>query len=56
MVKEEQQLKSHLKLTIQTAETQTEENSAKRQHFQSTNMKRQTLQNGFRNKMTDELR
>jgi len=37
-------------------ETQTEENSAKHlQHFQSTNMKRQTLPNGFRNKMTDEL-
>jgi len=39
MATEDQQLKSHLKLTIQTPETQTEENSAKHlQHFQSTNI------------------
>ena len=56
MVPEEKQPKSYLKLTIQTPETQTEENDAKHlQRFQSTNMKRQTLQNCFSDKMTDDL-
>ncbi len=49
-------IKSHFKLTNQTPQTQPEPKSVKHvQWFQSTNMKRQTLQKWFSNERTDEL-